>query len=520
MSPLKKHLFIVLSLFLLTTVSFAQPSDATVKAKVKEKCVKNNSKLTSLTVSKGSTEKEIQDGAVVYYHYRNYTLTFKTDYPGVTYLSEGTIMFKKTGGNFVYVNHNRTQSQYKGIPKPSLVDINQALNEIDPEDLVDEFDNSLVSIDSKVNIAPETEWIWTGLNEVKVNIQYTGTRYKATYKLGTYLMTKTVTLRRSKDGNTFDKAAPLLKDGKWLNTKENPIYFDVTHNEGKLISEREISADEKKNILPLREKRYAENQKTRWTSLPKVNIPEFKHENEARQFVHHILFEGDTGKVAFVVFKMMPDSYKNGSEFVLNQHGENLISKVKHNVHNYSKIFCEYPEYRQKKSGGYYSGPRLYFDRLGKKTCLIAIDKQDDKWIIKDLRVNIPSNVDPAYLSAPDSVCGKPIFFSSEDEVQFPVGTRVTAMNERGQWRNGEVIEVSMENRQYRVRFGNDRNAYKNWVDDGNLRLNTEAPTKTPSTQTKPKTTKEPSKTEKEAPKTKKVIKKPKIKLKGLGIGG
>lgn len=459
-------------LLLICNFSFAQPSTAQVKSVIRNHCVKDPSSLLSISVSDGGTRKEFEGGQYVYYHSRGYTMTFKTPYSGVKYISEGTLMMKNKGGGYRYDGHSAGKRYYTGIPDPDVAEIEAAMNE---QEVLDAFipNKYAIRIDGKIKVSEETSWYWTGYNIVQFKCTFNYTTYGGS-NFKHWEGSSLVKLKRSKDGDSFNPDEGLLLDGKWLNPTEivsceildYQCYFNNEFEKEK-VSESTVPADQKGKIKTLYEQKSHKLAEKMLAKLPKIEIPDFKYENQAKQFVHELLYEGDTNKIKACVYAMIPRTeheYKYTEEWspiVLTQYGEDLLSKALHNIDLYKHKFCKYPVHRRKKDTYGYMGKPFFWDKLMDQTLDIMVYEKDGKWYLKDLRFSLPADNMDRYINAEEEQCGAPSFFLSEDEAAFKIGDRVKSqVDGRSYFSQGVVTEILLETGSYKVKFGEGRNAY------------------------------------------------------------
>ncbi|MFT4600435.1 MAG: hypothetical protein ACI857_000609, partial [Arenicella sp.] len=321
----KLNFGILLVLLLGFSQVFAQPSDASILTKLKSS---NNQNLISVRlIGKGEVSKQLENNTEVVKYYREYESKLKTEWDGVTRIYNAQIVYKKSGGNWVYVQKTVGNSSYEGLDNPSISKI-QELAKADALGFVGNARGSdVVSELSDVKLSDKPGWYFTSPTKVEVNV-YTTYTEKAT---GGDPRTETVeALYRI----TLVRAS--MTDSWGLGP--------CRHQNQKVLSTEALSKEAYNAKISLKQSGIVKRNESDLASLPDIEIPVFKNHGALVRHTLQIVAKNDPKLLEAYLRKMWSaDHFDPAMKEVFTNATGARFDKLVVAMEGYSDQFCDRP---------------------------------------------------------------------------------------------------------------------------------------------------------------------------------
>lgn len=161
---------ILLSMILGSLTSFAQPSDAQIRADLKKKFPTISS--VELTPGAGTIKKEFENNTWVTVYRRDVTMISKATDPklsNVTVKDNGAVRYNLENGKYVFKKYLVGNSTATGIPEPDEKEI-LALVQSDVEEVFRSGVNEIIGTPTPFKIAENNKFTWHNANSVSFKV--------------------------------------------------------------------------------------------------------------------------------------------------------------------------------------------------------------------------------------------------------------------------------------------------------------------------------------------------------------
>ncbi len=463
-----KNLLLSISIVLYTIAAYAQPSTATMMAKVKS--YGSTGYISGKLTGSGISEREYRSGAWVNLYRRGFSVKQSTKYKGITAESTGSVQYIKIGGKYVFDQYLYGNVYYHGVQAPKNEEILKLLK-ADLEKYVKPNNYRLIIGEiSDIEIVKDPKYEWIALKHYSFLT-------KVTY---THINSET-TLKKSV--NIYETVVYRDEYGKpWTSFNSTPkeetdvVITNYTKEEIKAMKTIPVVAAEK-------------IAKAEYASLPEIGeIPVFESERQLFYFTHNIIKTKDPKMAKAYLYKLL-SSRCMLNDVLLNDDDQEWVDEVYNNIDVYKRTFCEYPKEISRGGGDAFT----LFDKENKSSVRYSSVKEKGTWKLKTIYYYPVKADDIARVENIETNCqGKPDLFVRKI-IQYKPGDKVYA-----KFRNGSracvVTEKDRLPNRYRVKIVGDTSGKKYWMNEETLTQRTGDETEEKSASATSKTTNEPAK--------------------------
>ncbi len=361
-------------------VSFAQPSDATIKADIK----KSFPTATEIIFSgAGSKSRIFENNAYVNVFNRDVTVVVPANnpnFPGVKAMYYGGVRYNLVGGSYSFVRYSPSSEELIGMPDPNMDEIKTLID----DRIMDVFKlaarNEIIGRPSELTLAQPAKFKWRSFKSVSFEMETTLERYinsigdaqtvKATYEF---------ILHRD------DELGP------WVRMHASEERSKMT-----VISTKKYSASEREQLQSFELILQTELADKKWASFKPLHEPEMKDMFDVMNFVHGVFMSANPGLIENVLYNYIPSFYFVKPDFkVLTREGGELVEKVLgqtcSNDFIYKNQFCEFPELKEQGNGyiDYWNKNKTAYTRL-------EIGTEHGKWKLGGITIYVISVPDKA----------------------------------------------------------------------------------------------------------------------------
>jgi len=381
---------------LITTLSYAQPSDASVKALVK----KQFPMATTIKLGGSHQEKKYENGAWVFYYTRNFSITSKTKYPGITFKHQGGVVYTKQGGSYKHKNYSTSESELLGVPNPDKEEI-IALLTSDLEVFLETYHyNQIVGEISEIIIPEGNEYKWPSLETVSFLVQVTYTE---------------------KTSNTIlEKAEHTYEIVMYSDEYKKPWKKFISAEDGyarKTISKTDFSTSEIDAMKTLSDIDEINKAKNALGKLPEVaDAPKFESEKQLFYYLHDIAMNKDADTFKAHLMKNIATSCKR-DEYLLKQYAEDWVNTVVDNLTIYKKTHCEYPKIKEEQYGQV-----VFYDKERSRNVTYVGTEEEGIWKVKFIRYYPAKSDDVMRMENSSGECGEKPNLEVQKEVKYEIG--------------------------------------------------------------------------------------------------
>ena len=150
-------LLFVAVLMLSASSAYAQPSDATIKAKA----IQDGAVMVKF-YGTGRVHTSLTEGT---WYIRSMETHYQTEYPGIKQSVSLEYKYKKSGSSWVFDRTYTVESFYIGVPNPKESEIVAVISKNLAEYFGNHY-NSIVGDIGEIKLAKEPRWIWHSLQSV------------------------------------------------------------------------------------------------------------------------------------------------------------------------------------------------------------------------------------------------------------------------------------------------------------------------------------------------------------------
>lgn len=332
---MKRTTFTLITL-MLSTFSFAQPSQGTVIAYAKKK-------FPGYQVSDVGNKK-LWEGLTPYYM-SSFDLRHKTNLPGYPNVTEvgHSVGYFWSNGSFRQDGYY-TRDYYEGMPKP---DINELNGDLAKMDFAYEFGKSDGIIEvHKITVNPDFEHVWYDEKSLRI-------------KSGTIIYTK---LGSGKTTEKIKQRVTFLfkrEDHKSPWTKFNVRKHANLIGDEEILETKQYSGDEWIAIenSTYYQKHANENAKREWDALVPLEIP-MESPEQMSVFAHNLFLNGSREEIKSFLYKTTPSGlFYDGTDYLLTasrrQFVESILKDIFDGEKKYREEYCETSVISQRNKYGY-----------------------------------------------------------------------------------------------------------------------------------------------------------------------
>lgn len=294
-------------------ISFAQPSEAQIKADLKKDFP------TAVNIepsASGSTSKEYIDGVYKNMYRRNVNVTVPSSnkkYPNAKVVYRGAVLYNQSGSSYSYVKFNPGDERIIGMPDPNKAELIKYLDSKMSE-IFASYKYTLIDKPASFQFTEDSKFEWLSFTQVIFTV-YT------TYSTLPDGKNKSETIKHFQRIRLYSD-----ENGEWIKVISDAPSDRV---EREIVSTKQYTDTEKSQLLSWGEKVDRIEAEKIWASLPKMEIPTFKDVYEAAEFVNAVFLEGDALKTRALLYYMMPQSGFRAPDYrALSRWGYDFTEKV------------------------------------------------------------------------------------------------------------------------------------------------------------------------------------------------
>ena len=434
-----KKIYLIIVLAFIANIAIAQPSDAAVTKKVRERYKAGNIQLNG-----ASTTKEFENGVWHYYYWRHFTVTAKGA-DGISGTMTGAVKYEKSGNSYTFDNYATGETTIEGIKNPSDEELLNYL-ETNLQEFLGGAYNDIVGETPKISILKEPKFKWKNPEHLVFFAKVIYSR-KVSY-------TEIEKAEHIYETHIFRKGM----DGDW-----NRVLADEVEGKKKVISKTSYTTSEIDAMKTLQDIDIDNQAKAAMSSLPKVaNAPVFATEKQLFYYIHEKLMSSDakTAK-AYLYSVMSKNCFETG--IVLNQRDEEWMNKICDNISTYQKTHCLYPSVKEEQYGAI-----SFYDKEKRRNTRFVGSLEDGTWKIRTITYYPASSDDVQRMEAIQGNCeGKPDLTVKEVK-KYEIGDVVDVTVSNTIY-TAKVVkkDASFDNRYY-VKCINFNRSY--WVNDDQMK--------------------------------------------------
>ncbi|MCJ8290848.1 MAG: hypothetical protein HRT58_14090 [Crocinitomicaceae bacterium] len=468
---------------------FAQPSDATVKAKA----TSNGSKFVEF-----SGTGKIHNNLSETWYIRVVVTKKATEHPGVYHIIAAEYKYLKSGGSWKYDRSFGWWDEYEGIPNPSEEEV-IAFIKTDLHELVGGAYSYIIGDIGEIKLTEKSNWKWSGLATVKFTIVTSFNRKFNSTQVGNYVEEYEVVMSADKF------------QGSWKS------FYTLKKQSPKPTNVKTYSAEELRAIPTLlsidQERRALEA----IAHLPKIEVPEFEYDKALIAYTHNMLRTATRDEMeAFLRKTFSKSNYAEHSTVILSKWGEGIMNGVLANAFDgestYKDQYCEHPAVKHEQQN-----MMELWNKLQNRKTRIAVTFENGTYKISDIQAYVFSSGSSIAEVESGTNCGNPIATEPLVIEQYAIGTKVE-VKKSGHWVKATISKKdNMFDNRYYVNYAISGGAWVN--NDVIRRINSSNPaveTGESSSETTPTQTKQTEASTVDQEKKDSVTTKTKGKLKNL----
>ena len=247
---------------------------------------------------------------------RSVEVVRKSDYPGIDLIVKGNMVYQYTGaGKYSYWKFRIASNSYKGLPNPTVSEINNFLSK-DWADFYGNYFGKIIKLYAAPVLADEPAWTWHTPTSVEFKMKVKFDMIVSSYDVETIESIWNVRFYRDD-----------IK-GAWknINAAMSNNSIDRVVLEKKKFTQAQIQDMEKQTLAYTMGE---ERAKKKMAALPQVDVPDFDKAETMVKYLHNILRNGTAPEFRAVMIKLLgPRYFAEGSSVQLSLTGEKLIDDV------------------------------------------------------------------------------------------------------------------------------------------------------------------------------------------------
>lgn len=441
-------LLLVITIFLSSYSVFAQPSDATVKAKA----LSNGSTFVEF-VGDGRIERSLTET-----WYTRVVVTKKaTEVAGVNRISGIEYTYNKYGSSWKFSKTNGWYIEYEGLPNPTEAEA-VAFVKADLKTFLTGAYRDVVGEVESITLAEDPKWQWELMTTVRFNMA--------------------AIFKRKVNSTTLSKVKQEFKVTFSSDEVKGPWKSFRSMNSGsrETISSETFTAEELRAMPTLSDGLYFSDVQASFDKLPKVDIPDFKSVKEVIFHTHKMLRELSKDEMNYYLVKTItPRHFHEGSDIALNDQGRSLIEDALEQAYrkntSYAKQFCEFPLIKHEQDN-----MMQLWNKEKSRNCRISVHKIGDAYKINALSFYVLSKMEDYTRIEAANKCGEP--YVEKVVKTFGIGDAIKT-KDRGAWKEGKISKKdNVFDDRYYVTFNGGGGA---WVNADQMEKSSGGATKTAS---------------------------------------
>ncbi|MBL4704845.1 MAG: hypothetical protein JKY54_10005 [Flavobacteriales bacterium] len=473
-------------IFAMTFINaWAQPSDATVKAKA----TSNGSKFVEF-----SGTGKIHNSLTETWYIRVVVTKKATEHPGVNHIVATEYKYMKSGSSWKYDRSFGWWSEYEGIPNPSEEEVIACIK-TDLHELVGGAYSDIIGEIGEIKLLEKSKWEWPALTTVKFKLSASFDRKFNATQVGHYVQEYVVTM----SSDEFQ--------GPWKRFRTMP------EQTPKPTNVKTYSAEELRAMPTLLSIDQENRAKAAIAHLPIVEVPVFEYDKALIAYTHNMLLTATRDEMeAFIRKTFSKSNYAEHSIIILSKWGEGIMNKLLTSSFDgestYKDQYCEHPAVKHEQQN-----MMELWNKLQNRKTRISVTFEDGTYKISDIQAYVFSSASSITEVEAGSKCGEPIATAPIVIEQYAIGTLVEVKN-RGSWVKSTISKKdNMFDNRYYVNYAAGGGA---WVNNDVIRAATASTSEVKSTETTPVPTAPVEATTAESKKKESTTSKTKGKLKGL----
>jgi len=460
-----KKITTITLLLIINLSMFAQPSAATMMAKIKSS---EKNIISAVWNGQPKSERILEDGIWNNYYRRSYKVKRNTKYKGITEEYSGGIQYKKKGGTYAFDQFLIGSVEYKNVPNPNKAEILKMIKADLNNYLGQNHLNDIVGEISEITFAANPEWYWRKLTFVEF---YT----KVTYS-------EKVSYTEIEKAEHYYRVTMLSDEYK----KPWKSFQSVRMGDRKkVLSKTKYTSEEVKAMPSLMSTQQTNRVNDYFASLPKTDkIPVFESDKQLFYYVHNIILTKTAKEVEAYLYKLQSKScYQRGSDVFRTVMADKWVNKVRDNVDIFKKSFCEYPKEKR-----YVTGTISFYDKQNKLEIEYSAYNEAGTWKLSNIRYPVASKSDANLMANMNTNCQEKPDLTVRKIVQYKVGDKVHAKFSNGTF-DYVINKRDGTNDRYYVKAEGNPDGRGYWMPEANLtprtgsekanKTNTEEKTKT-----------------------------------------
>ena len=391
-----KRLVLSTMFIVLVLQVFAQPSDASIKAKIKSKYSNYN----NIILGKTYREKKVEGIEVIYYYYRHYTASYSVPHPkykGLKGSAKGSVTYIREGSKYYYQSM-RTTPLVIGMPNPDKTKVENFINANFGKYFY--ITDNFVGNTPKITIVPNAKYIWSTPDNLTFD-----TKVTTTEKVGDNAIRKT----------EYIYTTTITRE----NYQKNWSFIQPLEISSKEISRKTYSDEEMKSFRTMQETAIEDNAKAELASLPTVESPPvFKSEKQLFYYIHNKFMNSKPDVAKAHLYKVLSrKSFDKNYENVLLDREKEWVDKLTNNISAYKKTFCQYPLIKEEQYGMLY-----FYDKQKYRSVRYRGEEIDGTWRIRVIDYYPASKEELAELASMSGNCGSKPNLAVKEKVSYNIG--------------------------------------------------------------------------------------------------
>ncbi|PHR26401.1 MAG: hypothetical protein COA38_14940 [Fluviicola sp.] len=328
-----KGVLMLLGILIIGTVSFAQPSDASILNKLKTGG--NNPDLISISLigERPGIREEVENNTKVFNFYRSYKAKMKTEYPGVTRTYRGMIKYGKRLGSWTYIQKLVGDESYEGIPNPTWGEIEQTLKGNMKNTFGSALYAQIVGEISDFKLANEPNWHWHSMSSVEFMV--------------------TATYSQKVNYTDLEKITETFSIRLYADAYKAPWNSTFLRGNGTKVSlgKTTYSKDELASMRTLKQINIEQSTAIELANLPSIEIPSYSNHTQLMMHFHSLLMTAEGPMIEAYLRKTLTSGYFDSQmTTVLNDRGVKLVNKVVALSVRYRSQYCTDPQVKHTQS--------------------------------------------------------------------------------------------------------------------------------------------------------------------------
>jgi len=337
MKPVISILFFVLCV---STFSFSQPSDATIK----RDAIGNGSGVIGFKFTKATGTRQWNSSAGNWEYVRGVEVKRKSEYAGINLIVKEDVVYQYVGsGGYSFWKVRVLSNEYEGIPNPTAKEINDFISK-DWSKFYGYYYTVITKRWFQPALADNPQWTWHSPNSVEFRMKMKFDYIIHAKGIETLECIWNVRLYRD------DPKGP-WKNMLALRSEEAADLKVVGMKE---YTPAQMEDFQKQTLEFTMAEQNAAQQAAHLSKI--ITVPDFSNAEEMLRFLHDVLRNGNPEKFRAVMLQILaPGFFVPGSKVQLSaveeQNLANVISAVYNDKVKYKQLYCQSPVYTVERWG-------------------------------------------------------------------------------------------------------------------------------------------------------------------------